>query len=277
MDFFEYASVASAFVNTLWTQLLVGGLCFAIVFIFQAIALYTIAVREGYGNKWMAFVPFLNTYYIGVCSQKNKFYNISAKTLGLVTAIFEFVLFIFYIVYYTACYLVIDYEIPVKITGMFGVEVIEYQLSDNVPENLAWAAWMYNYLEKFILRYVDLVYIVFEIFLLVCFFQTFACRRYVLFTFASVLFPIQGILFFVLRNNKAMNYKDFVRNEQARQYRMYQQYQQQQNMGQNPYNGNVYNPPEESKPSSAPEDPFEGFGSSDNKSGDNDPFDEFKS
>ena len=75
MDFFEYANIASLFTNTFWVQLLIGGLCFALVFVFQGIALYTIASRYGYKNKWMAFLPFFNTYYIGVCAQKNKFYN----------------------------------------------------------------------------------------------------------------------------------------------------------------------------------------------------------
>ncbi len=54
MDFFEYASMADIFAPTkLWVQLLIGGLCFAIVFIFEAIGLYTIAVRNGYKNKWI--------------------------------------------------------------------------------------------------------------------------------------------------------------------------------------------------------------------------------
>ncbi len=57
MDFFEYASFAMNFTDTLWVQFLIGGLCFLIVFVFEAIALYTIARREGYKNKWMAY-PF---------------------------------------------------------------------------------------------------------------------------------------------------------------------------------------------------------------------------
>ena len=79
MDFFQYASYAAAFTDTFWIQFLIGGLCFALVFAFQAIALFIIASREGYKNKWMAFIPFLNTYYIGVCAQKNKFYNMDTK------------------------------------------------------------------------------------------------------------------------------------------------------------------------------------------------------
>ena len=291
MDFFEYASVAAMFVNTLWVQLLVGAVSFAIVFVFQAIALYTIARREGYKNKWMAFIPFANTYYIGVCAQKNKFHNIDARTLGLITAVFEFLLFAFYILYYVACYLVIDYEIATETTTtVMGISrtFTEYSL-EGVPENLAWAAWMYNYMYRYILRFVDLLFLLCQICLLMTFFQTYSCRRYVLFTVTSVLFPIQGILFFVVRNNKALNYKEFLRSEQARVYRMYQQ-QQQQNFNRNPYSRNPYNQnPYKDSPNndsteyggSAPEDPFGDLGGSggsggntDSRPDDGSPFDE---
>lgn len=283
MDFFEYASVAATFVNKLWVQLLVGGICFAIVFVFQAIALFTIAKREGYKNKWMAFVPFLNTYYIGVCAQKNKFHTVDARTIGLLTAVFEFILFAFYVLYYVACYLVSGYEVEqATVITFFGVTrtATEYSLV-GVPEKLAWAAWMYNYMYRYILRFVDLLFLVCQVCLLITFFQTYACRRYVLFAVTSILFPIQGILFFVVRNNKALNYKEFLRNEQARVYRMYQQ-QQQQNFNRNPYNQNPYSgTPGDGAPEngrSGPEDPFGDLGG--NASGGNteappSPFDEF--
>ena len=123
-----------------------------------------------------------------------------------------------------------------------------------------------------------------ETLLLICFFQTYACRRYVLFAITSVLFPIMGILFFIVRNNKAINYKEFLAAEQARQYQQYQQYRQQnynnpynQNYNQNPYNRNPYNNPPQNSGSGT--DPFDEFGgNSGNNSGNtpqNDPFDGF--
>ena len=77
MDFFEYASLVSSFIveEKRWVGYIVGGLCFAIIFIFQAVALYVISGREGYKNRWFAFIPFLNTYYIGVCAQKKRFFK----------------------------------------------------------------------------------------------------------------------------------------------------------------------------------------------------------
>ena len=286
MDFFKYMPISQQFSVTPWAQYLIGGLCFAIVFIFEAIALFTIAKRNGYKNKWMAFIPFFNTYYIGVCAQKNSFYKINAKTIGLVAAILEAVLVSLYIfdeitfnILKNGGYLLKDVETTYSLT------IETYVVSNDIPASIAWAKWVYEYLAAYFIRILNLFYVFVEVILLICFFQTYACRRYVLFSITSVIFPIMGILFFIVRNNKAMNYRDFVRAEQARQYQQYQQYRQQnynnnpynQNYNQNPYNRNPYdNPPN----GGSGADPFDGFGGSGNANGNSnnppdDPFEDF--
>ncbi|MDE5721867.1 MAG: hypothetical protein K2I30_03905 [Clostridia bacterium] len=265
MDFFKYASVVSEFNSAMWVQFLTGGLCFAIVFVFQSIALYVIAGREGYKHKWMAFIPFVNTYYIGVCSQKNKFYTIDTKIIGLISAIVEFLVFSLYVLYFAALSLVLSYEVPIETTTtIFGMQynVTMYELA-NVPERLGWAAWIYNNMH-YILNVGNVVFTILKIILLISFFRTYACRRAVLFTFTSILFPIQGILFFTVCKNRGVNYSEYMRAEQAKIYRMYQQ-QQQQNFDRNPYSRNPY--------SGTPYDDFNGGGSTNN--GGNAPEDPF--
>ena len=287
MDFFEYASFAEMFSSTYWLRYLIGGLCFAIVFIFEAIALFTIATKNGYKNKWMAFIPFFNTYYIGVCAQKNKFYNLNTKTIGLITAIVEAVLVFLWILFLIAESILNEYILEIEDT-YWGIIVPSYQLNkDAVPTDLQWASWVYENLYTYFIRILNLVYLIFEVILLICFFQTYACRRYVLFTITSVFFPIMGILFFIVRNNKGVNYKEFMRAEQARQYQQYQQYRQQnynpynQNYNQNPYNQNPYNhnpynPPQNGGSGA---DPFDGLGgngdNSNSGNSQNDPFEDF--
>ncbi len=287
MDFFEYANLALQFVDggLFWVPFLVGGLCFATVFVFEGVALYTIAKREGYKNKWMAFIPFFNTYYIGVCAQKNKCMNMSAKTVSTVAASLEAVLGVGFIIYYTALYLVMPYYAKTGdtiVNPVTGLSQDVYGLM-GVPSELAWASWCFTYLNDYILVWLNLVFLFFQVLLLSAFFQTYAARRYFLFTITSVLFPIQGILFFIVRNNKGMNYREYLRSEQERQYRMYQQYAQ-QNFGGNPYSGNPYagggynstGNSEASTPNGggeerngAPEDPFSEFGGKSS-----DPFDD---
>lgn len=289
MDFFEYASIAQMFVETdnSWVVYLIGGLCFAIVFVFQAVGLYVIAGREGYENRWMAFLPFFNTYYIGVCAQKNRFFKLDTKKIALATAIFELLLVGGFTVYYVAFEVVKPY-FEVVDTYDFGGQTFNLMgLSETFSleyPDFAWAAWCFNYLYDYILNFAQLLFIFAMAVLLSCFFQTYSAKRYFIFTITSILFPVQGIFIFVLRNNKGMNYAEYMRREQERQYRMYQQYQRQSfdsnPYNQNPYNANTYqNPPQggqqgQGSPSSAHsgDDPFEEFGNS-NKG----PFDEFDS
>lgn len=291
MDFFEYASVAQIFVNsdTWYVPLIVGGLCFLTVFVFQAVGLFIISGREGYKNRWMAFIPFFNTYYIGVCGQKNRtFKTVDTKIFSLIAAILEVLLVVGYVLNYVARFLLISYNLIeyVESTNGYGLMWQTEVLSSSIREypELFWAGWCFEFLDKFILSFMELAFLVMQVFTLSAFFQTFAARRYMLFTITSILFPVQGILIFILRNNSGMNYREFVRREQERQYRMYQQYRQQQSFDQNPYNQNPYsrNPYEgeygdsnsnaengNSQRKDTPEDPFSEFGNGNNG---NDPF-----
>ena len=287
MDFFDYANIAHNFLNTdtWYIKYIVGGLCFLIVFVFQAVGLFIISGREGYKHRWMAFVPFFNTYYIGVCGQKNRtFKSVDTKIFALVAAILEAVLVVGYVInevawMYLKAYNLIEY---VETANGYGLIWQVETLSANIREypELLWAGWCFEFLDKFILSTLELAFLVMQVFTLSAFFQTFAARRYMLFTITSILFPIQGILIFILRNNSGMNYREYIRKEQERQYRMYQQYRQQQHFDQNPYNQNPYsrNPYEDygssnanygnnnSNPSSGgtADDPFSEFGGNDN-------------
>ena len=284
MDFFKYMPISEQFSATYWVQYLIGGLCFAIVFIFEAIALYTIATKNGYNNKWMAFIPFLNTYYIGVCAQKNKFYSLSAKTLGILAASIEAVVVLFYVFTIITQSLVKEYIVVIE--DDYFSAITNISLSETLsatPNNLKWAAIAYFCMYNYILNIFDLIYLVVNVLLLICFYQTYACRRYVIFSIMSVLFPIMGILFFVVRNNKGYNYKEFVHAEQVRQYRQYQQFRQQnsnnpynQNYNQNPYSRNQNDNPQGSGNNSDPFAEFTGSGNSGGESNNNPPIDPFE-
>lgn len=259
-----------------WVSLIVSGLCFAIVYIFQSVGLFIIAKREGYRNRWMAFIPFFNTYYIGVCGQKNKFFNLNTKIIAMVTAILEFVVI---------AISVLDLVVQIQVTPYLESHGGTMQFQENfnaLRPDLLWARWCYTYLYLVALP-LELVYDFGLILILTCFFQTYAARRYFLFTITSIFFPVQGILIFAVRKNKGMRYADYMR---AVHERMYRQYRNQQNFNQNPYNQNPYDhspysnyynrPPyqneeQQRQSQEAPEDPFSELGSSKNKG----PFDEF--
>lgn len=308
MEFFEIASIAElAFLSDvqkryLWAYLVIGACVYAVLYILRAVALFTIAKREGFKNKWMAFVPFFSTYYIGVVSDKNTVFRTKAKNVSLIAAVVEAVYCALAILYYVAMYQIFKggYATPVYDTLVYSTQIdilTGYEL--NVPANLAWAGWVFTNMQDYILYWVQLVYIILNVFILVAFFRTYASQRYVLFSVLSALFPVSAIFMFAVRNNRGKNYIEFVREQQQRQYRMYQEYMKnngqggvdgQNGSGNSYYGGYQGNPYQQQRPVTPPDDPFGGLGSNggnnDNSgNGGNtgngggnpaDPFDEFK-
>lgn len=295
MEFLEFEQIADALFITdmnkefIWTYVLIGAICYAVVYAFQAIALYTIAKRAGIGNRWMAFVPFLNTYYIGVVSDKNKIFKLDAKIVGIAAAVFEFAYFVLAVVQLAAEIAIFNggFASPTYELGSYGGVQMEtfvgYEISP-LPERLAWAGTAYNHLgiPVWILAVLQFVS---HLCLLIAFFQTYSCRCYVAFAILSAIFPIKGIFMFAVRNNTGKNYGQYLREKQQRQYQAYQDYMRQSGgynagnyNGGNAYNQNPYqNPP-------TPQDPFSDVGANQNgsnsdgsgsNSGKDDPFSDF--
>lgn len=295
MDFFQFASYAEIFVtstvtdNRYWICLLVGALCFLIVYVFQVFGLITIARREGYKHKWMIFVPILNTYYIGVCAQKNKVYGMKASTFALVTSVLEGILVVGYIIYYVAVFLCWDYVLWAEYNDISNF-VYAAGFNSDMPSSLEWLGWMFMYGNDYILYWLELLFIIAKLLLLTAFFRTYAAPRYLFFSIVGALLPLTGILIYAVRNNTGMSYADYIRRQREKNYRMYQQQQQQNQYNQNPYNQNPYNqnPYNQNPYGQSPQggaqapDPFDEYGSSSSTSSgsssnsDDSPFDEFK-
>lgn len=296
MEFFELvgiierAFIADVYKRYVWAYFIIGGCLFAVIYTFQAIALYTIATREGFKNKWMAFVPFFNTYYIGVVSEKNKVFKVKAKYVSLAAALVEVAYCALAVLYYVAVKLIFSggYAEPVYETMIYGTQIemlAGYNL--DLPAHLSWAGWVFGYMQDYVIYFVQVAYLILKVFILISFFRTYASPRYLLFSIFSALLPIGGVFMFAVRNNRGKNYMEYIREQQQRQYRMYQEYmrnhggdgQSGANYGQN-YGSDNGNPYAQPRPSTPPDDPFGGLGSASGgqKSGGgspNDPFDDF--
>lgn len=267
MEFFTIAQVVEMFMQPQnWRfAFLYAAPGFLVMYVFQAIALYTIASRGGIAHKWMAFIPFLSTYYIGVCARKNKALGMDSKIVGIIAASLEFVLCAGYAMHYVG-YHFIQPHLEFEPIDIYGVTFLQANIDSNIGPELAWAVFCFKTLGE-ILDWVQLVFIFIQVMLLSAFFQTYAARRYLLFTILSVIFPIQGVFFFVVRNNKGMSYREYVMREQERRYRMYREFTQnnqynQNNYGQNNYGERPYGY-DAPRPETKNEDPFEEFGHSD--------------
>ncbi len=276
-----------------WVCLVVGAVAFAVIYALEAAALYTIAKNNGYEKRWMAFVPFFNTYYIGVLAEKNKTFNTKTKNFSLALAIIEAVCVALNILYIVSIFLLFSGNylkaIPENIYNTAG-ELIATVFTGNyeitgLPENLEWAWWVFSSMHSYILSTMNIAYLVLTVFVLSSFFRTYSARNYMVFTILSILFPIKTIFMFCIRKNKAKNYMDYIRERQKRQYDAYQQYMR-NNGGYNGYgngagganpNGGYYGggaTPNGGRPT--PEDPFGGLGEQGGNPPAEDPFDDMK-
>lgn len=281
MELFRFTTICEAFFDYKdwrWGVLL-GGCCFLVVFILQAIALYTIARREGYGNRWMAFVPILSTYYIGVCAQKNQTLKLDTKKVAIALAAVESAICILYSMYYIgfavvedAGYIVYDYS-----SLVYGGA----KLAAQIPQALVFPAVCFEIIGE-VASYSEIVYLVMYVLVLNTFFQTYSSRRYFIFTIFCIFFPIGGIFMFIVRNNRGVNYYEYIRAEQERRYQIYRQ-NQPYNDPYNRYNSGYNNPPDynsgfqdgynaakNGQNHSQSDDPFSGLGKNGNDN--DDPF-----
>lgn len=292
MEFFEIADIVdAAFVydvnkRYMWVCLLIAACCYAALYVFKSIALYTIARREGFGRKWMAFVPIFSTYYIGVVSERNTIVRTKAKNISFAAALVELVFVALSIVATVSKFIIFNggYAEPVYDTVvLFGVTVEQLVGYNpvNLPVELNWVWWFAMNAQNYLLYLIEVAFIILNVFILIAFFRTYSPSRYLLFSILGMLFPISAVFMFAVRNNRATNYLDYVREQQQRQYRMYQEYMRgnMRGNGQNYYGGYQNDPYAGQQNATPPEDPFGGLGAdgrgSDGNAG-GDPFDEFK-
>lgn len=306
MEFFDFTNLAQTLSTLItndhyytyyWVCLIIGGVAFLSLFAMQAVALYTIAKNNGYKNRWMAFVPFLNTYYIGVLAKKNNTFNTKTKYFSLALAIVEVISAVVGILYAVAVIQLFstDYltAVPEPVYNS-AHEIIatvfsgKYEVSDQLPQSLYWALWVFENANKYLFTVLDLIYIVLSVFVLSAFFRSYSPRNYMIFTIISVILPVKGLFMLCVKNKKEVNYVDYVKEMQKRRYDAYQEYMRNSGgYGNGGYNnggyGNGannagYNNAGQGQASHA-EDPFDGLGQQPNKgnnSPDDDPFDDLK-
>ena len=307
MEFFEFTSITQTLISSItndpyytyyWLALIIGGVAFVALFVLKAVALNKIAKNNNFKHRWMAFIPFINTYYLGVLAEKNKTFNKKTKYFSLALAIVEVLSVAIGILYSVAVIKLFETQyitaVPEPIYNTKG-ELLgklytgKYDVN-NLPASLNWAWWVFNNANAFAFLLIDLANIVLSVFVLSAFFRTYSPRNYMVFTILSVIFSISAVFIFCVRNNTAVNYIDYVKEMQKRQYEAYQQYMRnnggynQGGYNQGSYNQGGYyqggynqegNHGAGQGNASQPEDPFGGLGENtknDGKPSDDDPF-----
>lgn len=178
----EYQSALAISILSVWFVIYLA------CFIFKGIGLYTISRREHIGKPFMAFIPFLSYYLLGKIVGRVKIFGYHVKNLGLITMI----AYILYVALSLSYQLLMYWD---NFVNLFTNKTIgEFpQLYGSV-----WVDVVLYVVELF----VQLIYIVADVFLIMAFFRYYGKRNQLLYTLLSIFVsPLFGIFVFVVRKN----------------------------------------------------------------------------
>lgn len=259
--------------------LLLYSLCVAffvwmVFYVFQSIGLYVMAKKQGLKRKALAFIPFVNIYYMGKITGECRFFSRKVKYVGLYAMLAQICVSIAVGLTIAAeFYLYATYGEPrYDATTEFGT-LLSPPVWDGVTGGVGKIAeWCLNYGESLFIPTFGLVYDILMLVLLISLYKKYTARWYLPLSILWVFAPLsKGIVVFVLRNRKPIDYEAMMRARREEYIRRQQQYGNPYgNRYGNPYSNPYGNPyggqnqprtPDQNSASSKQEDPFEEFSS----------------
>lgn len=200
-DVYDYSNV----VLSCYLFSALGALAiYLILLVFGGIGLNKLAKKQGLKQRWMAFLPFFNTYYAGKLAGETQFFGQKMKRVGLYAMISEIL------------YVGLRLFVLVADIISFFPQYRTLEITDGVIEgvdNDAMPAWIepavtYGNLVAYLIWFFAIVFLCV---LYVAFFRKYYARGPILLAFLSTIFPFRGITIFAVRNNAPVDYNDYIR------------------------------------------------------------------
>ena len=268
-NFYKAAMILSTLFTKQENLMPIYGIIGAIIiwiaaFLFQGVGVSTMAKKRGLKKTWLAFVPFVNIWYIGKIAGECQFFGQRVKRIGMYAMIAQIIATVFTI-------LTIGAEMYLWLRH--GAPQMQTQLG--IPYWTGLSGFSAT-----VLKFYDLSGYLFSLFQLICeivlvlllmgLYRQYEPKNYIALTLLTALVPISRFfILFALRNRKPIDYNAYMRARQEAFMRRRQQYY-------NPYNspyGNPYNQPNNSYgggqygqnaggSAQKPEEPFSEFSSS---------------
>ena len=253
----------------------ITGVIWLALFVLQGVGLYRMAKNADKPRRWMAFVPFLNLYYITKISGPSTVFGHTMRRSGLYAMIAQIVLVLLNTVSVVGETLLF--------TKFRSALVFDYENSRIYPEMKALPVWMqklYNFFQVSALfgLLAEFVYVALIFITLMGLYKTYAPKNAFSLTIFSTVLPfLAGVLppiiapflslavafhyiaIFVLRNRKAVDYEAYLRQAREAFYRSHSPYG---TPHQNPYGGGEPTPP---PPEPEPFEEFSNGGNSTNR------------
>ena len=250
----------------------IGAGVWAILFILQGIGLYRMAKNRVMKHRALAFVPFVNLWYMGKLAGECNVFGRKMKRAGLYAMLSQIALTII-----MGLYLAAELYLFMK-----GEPHIHEETSTPYWDFSGFAGKVETFYEYggLFMTLFELVYAILMVVLLNGLFKQYAPQKYMVLSIVFIFLPqSRFISIFCLRNRQPIDYAAYMRAKREAYMRQRQQYYNQysggyHNANGNPYGGyrgNPYGNPY-GQPAKKPEEPFGEFGG---KVKDDEPFGEF--
>ncbi len=202
-----------------FTQIFITvGIMLAIMlalYVLMGIGLMTMAKKREMKNSYLAFIPFARYYLMGKLIGKVNFFGKPLKNIGVLAVVTSACTFAVMAIYYIASYL------PILSAVFKGATVT----IETTTEGTYYSGFTFNSeaiknafnitisISSILHTIFDLVnfFVMLELFIEL--FKKYSPERYFLFSFVAVLTSLGGVFVFALRNKKAVDYNEYIKEK----------------------------------------------------------------
>ena len=194
-------------VQYVYTSLIMAALMWTSLFILQGIGIYTLAKREGRSNKWMAFVPFVNIWYIGKISGECTVFGQKLKRAGLYAMLAQIVLTLL-------CALEVFGMIYLWTTqGAPSFDAYYPYWGEAQGAALAMTKYL-SFYNGFIRSIIQVVYEIMMFIILMGIYKKYSPSSHFILSVVSLFVPLSRcVILFVIRNKEKVDYDAYMRKK----------------------------------------------------------------
>ena len=239
-NFYQAAMITAGFLTDNYVNAFIVSDAIAIglwlaFFILQGFGIYAMAKRVGLKKKSLAFVPFVNIWYIGKLAGECNFFGQRMKRAGVYAMIAQ-------ILATALCILSISSEQYLfaihKMRGLdFALTDMGYSWDRSLVGFDLYVLKFYE-ISGYLLPIFQLFFEIFIVVLMMALCKKYAPKNYMMLGILVLFVPVSRfIIIFVLRNRQPIDYDAYMRARHEAYMRAQQQYYNQQNPYGNPYGG----------------------------------------
>lgn len=175
------------------------------LFILQGVGLYKMAKNVGLRNKWLAFVPFGDLFFMGKLSGSSEIFGRKMKRPGLYAMLASIGSSVFCIAAAVA---------EALLFTKYGSFIVENEQGYQWVNLSGFGLYVYNFyrFSDFFIGIFELVYIILLLILLMGLYKRYYAKGYLLLSWLGLFLPVSRyIVVFVLRKNKNRPYEEYLR------------------------------------------------------------------